>query len=312
MKNKLKIVFAGTPQFAVPTLEKINNTLFDVVGVLTQPDRKAGRGMRITSSDVKKFAEKNNLLVMQPVSLNDDVYSMIKHLNADVLVVAAYGLIIPEKFLNLFKKGSFNVHASLLPRWRGAAPIHRAIESGDSQIGVTIMKVVKMLDAGPMIKKNSIGLKNNFTTGEMLERLAIMGADLILDILKDVSLNKKITYVLQDEEKVTYANKINKVEANLNLEDSPEKLIRKIRAFNPYPGIKYHFKGKILKIWNAALFKKIDNINLKTGDISFIDDKLILVLYNGMIELIELQLEGEKKMQSKYFIERFKIKKVKF
>ena len=154
MNKKLKIVFAGTPQFAVPTLERISNVSFEIICVLTQPDSKAGRGMRTAPSHVKNAANKLGLLIMQPQSLNSpEVFNTIKDLKADILVVAAYGLIIPEEILNLFHKGCFNVHASLLPRWRGAAPIHRAIESGDNKIGVTIMKVVSKLDAGPMIRK---------------------------------------------------------------------------------------------------------------------------------------------------------------
>ena len=152
MNNKLKIVFAGTPEFAVPTLNFLDESSHEVVCVMTQPDRRSGRGMKKNPSPIKKAAQDRGLYVMQPESLDTNIMGNIKDLNADILIVAAYGLIIPNSILNLFTKGCFNVHASLLPRWRGAAPIHRAIESGDTHIGVTIMKVVERLDAGPMAK----------------------------------------------------------------------------------------------------------------------------------------------------------------
>lgn len=308
MNKKLKIVFAGTPQFAVPTLERISNVSFEIICVLTQPDRKAGRGMKTIPSQIKNTANKLGLLIMQPQSLkNSEVFKTLKDLNADILVVAAYGLIIPEKILNLFHKGCFNVHASLLPRWRGAAPIHRAIESGDNKIGVTIMKVVSKLDAGPMIRKISIDLLTQSTTGEMTNLLALKGAELMVEVLEDIAKGNEITFTVQDETKVTYANKINKTEGKLNFDDSPDKLIRKIKAFNPYPGITYIFRSKILKIWDAIPIHALPIENFSPGDLISIDKKLILVLNRGALELFEVQLEGANKISGKEFIKRYSL-----
>ena len=308
MNKKLKIVFAGTPQFAVPTLERISNVSFEIICVLTQPDRKAGRGMKTIPSQIKNTANKLGLLIMQPQSLkNSEVFKTLKDLNADILVVAAYGLIIPEKILNLFHKGCFNVHASLLPRWRGAAPIHRAIESGDNKIGVTIMKVVSKLDAGPMIRKISIDLLTQSTTGEMTNLLALKGAELMAEVLEDIAKGNEITFTVQDETKVTYANKINKTEGKLNFDDSPDKLIRKIKAFNPYPGITYIFRSKILKIWDAIPIHALPIENFSPGDLISIDKKLILVLNRGALELFEVQLEGANKISGKEFIKRYSL-----
>ena len=308
MNKKLKIIFAGTPQFAVPTLERISNVSFEIICVLTQPDRKAGRGMKTIPSQIKNTANKLGLLIMQPQSLkNSEVFKTLKDLNADILVVAAYGLIIPEKILNLFHKGCFNVHASLLPRWRGAAPIHRAIESGDNKIGVTIMKVVSKLDAGPMIRKISIDLLTQSTTGEMTNLLALKGAELMVEVLEDIAKGNEITFTVQDETKVTYANKINKTEGKLNFDDSPDKLIRKIKAFNPYPGITYVFRSKILKIWDAIPIHLSPIKNFSPGDLISIDKKLILVLNQGALELFEVQLEGANKISGKEFIKRYNL-----
>jgi len=308
MNKKLKIIFAGTPQFAVPTLERISNVPFEIICVLTQPDRKAGRGMKTIPSHVKNTANKLGLLIMQPQSLkNPEVFNAIKDLKADILVVAAYGLIIPEKILNLFDKGCFNVHASLLPRWRGAAPIHRAIENGDNQIGVTIMKVVSKLDAGPMIRKISEDLSTQSTTGEMTGLMALKGAELMLEVLEDIAKGNEITPTIQDETKVTYANKINKTEGKLNLDDSPDKLVRKIKAFNPYPGITYIFRRKIFKIWDAISIHLSSIKNYSPGDLISIDKKLILVLNHGALELFEVQLEGANKISGKEFIKRYSL-----
>ena len=308
MNKKLKIVFAGTPQFAVPTLERICNTSFEIICVLTQPDRKAGRGMKTVPSHVKNTANKLGLLIMQPQSLkNPEVFNAIKDLKADILVVAAYGLIIPKKILNLFDKGCFNVHASLLPRWRGAAPIHRAIENGDNQIGVTIMKVVSKLDAGPMIRKISLDLSIQSTTGEMTGLMALKGAELMLEVLEDIAKGNEITSTIQDETKVTYANKINKTEGKLNLDDSPDKLVRKIKAFNPYPGVTYKFRRKIFKIWDAISIHLSPIKNSSPGDLISIDKKLILVLNHGALELFEVQLEGANKISGKEFIKRYSL-----
>ena len=308
MNNKLKIVFAGTPEFAVPTLNFLDKSSHEVVCVMTQPDRRSGRGMKINPSPIKKAAQDRGLYIMQPESLDTNIMENIKDLNADILIVAAYGLIIPNSILNLFTKGCFNVHASLLPRWRGAAPIHRAIESGDTHIGVTIMKVVERLDAGPMAKKASIKLLEKYTTGDMAQHMAIMGAELMLDTVETIALCKPIEWVVQNEDEVTYAKKITKAEGKLNLNDEPNALIRKIKAFNPYPGIHGLFREKGLKIWDAQLINDIKLVkDLKPGDLKVEEKRVILCLSLGGLELTEVQPEGTKKMKAADFITNYKI-----
>jgi len=194
MKNKkLKIVFAGTPEFSVPTLCRLNEEGNQILLVLTQPDRKAGRGMILKSSPVKQKAQELDIPIFQPDKLsNPDVYQTIKDINADVLIVVAYGLIIPIKILDIFTKGAYNVHASLLPAWRGAAPIHRAIEAGDSKIGVTIMSVVLELDAGDIVRKEDIDLDKNANTGEITKLISKLGAKLMSIVIKILKIIKTL------------------------------------------------------------------------------------------------------------------------
>ena len=308
MNNKLKIVFAGTPEFAVPTFNLLNKSSHEVVCVLTQPDRRSGRGMKINPSPVKRAAQQCALYILQPESLDHNVMENLKDLNADILIVAAYGLIIPKSILHIFPKGCFNVHASLLPRWRGAAPIHRAIESGDPKIGVTIMQVVEKLDAGPMAKKVSMDLLEKYTTGDMTEAMALMGAKLMMEVIDVIASGNSINWIEQNESDVTYAKKIRKDEGILNLNEDPSILIKRIKAFNPYPGVKGLFRGKGLKVWNAVLIDNFDILkNLQPGDLKVIEKRLILRLDRGGIELMEMQVEGEKKIEAKDFIFRYKI-----
>ena len=194
--KKLKIIFAGTPEFSVPTLSTLYKEGYKISLVLTQPDRKAGRGMHLKSSPVKQKAKEYDIPVFQPDNLNnEDAFRRIRDVNADILIVAAYGLIIPSKILNIFIKGSYNVHASLLPAWRGAAPIHRAIEAGDSNIGVTIMSVAPKLDTGDMVRKKSIDLKKGLTTGEMTEIISKLGAELMISVVNDIEVSNPLNFI---------------------------------------------------------------------------------------------------------------------
>ena len=203
MNKKLKIVFAGTPKFAVPTLEIISNASFEIICVLTQPDRKAGRGMKKIPSHVKNAANKLGLPIMQPQSLKSlEVFNAIKDLKADILVVAAYGLIIPEKILNLFHKGCLNVHASLLPRWRGAAPIQRSIMNLDNETGISIMKINEELDSGPVSNIYKIKLDQKLNAKEVSEKLSLLAADKILDCVDDI-LDGKSDFTEQDHFKIS-------------------------------------------------------------------------------------------------------------
>ena len=312
--KKLKIIFAGTPEFAVPTLNALHKEDYQVLLVLTQPDRRSGRGMHFKSSPVKQKATELNIPVFQPDNLKDeDVIKKIININADILIVAAYGLIIPTKILDIFVKGSYNVHASLLPAWRGAAPIHRAIEAGDSKIGVTIMSVAPKLDAGDMVKKKSIDLEEGITTGEMTKIISKLGAELMVNVVNDINFDKPLKFTKQDESITTYANKINKFEARVIWKDVESKvIIRKINAFNPFPGVFCNFRGKIIKIWQA----RIEN-NVKTNEPGklYIDSEknnLFVTTSDGAIEIKEIQLEGKRKMTAEEFIITNKIKNEEF
>ena len=312
MDNYLKIIFAGTPEFSVPTLIALNTDYSKVIHVLTQPDKKSGRGMKNSYSPVKKTALRLNIPILQPISLKDnDAFEIIEASNADILIVAAYGLIIPSNILALFPMGCYNVHASLLPRWRGAAPIHRAIEAGDKATGVTIMKVVEKLDAGPMLISKSIDLDKNITTGEVTKNLANIGAILMKQIVSSIQKKETISIVEQSESLVTYAKKINKSEARLNMCHAPEVIVRKINSLNPYPGAAIIFRDKILKIWKADVIKNKDkSIQMSIGELYTYNEELILKLENGVIKIIELQPEGKTRMDASSFIRGHKITKI--
>ena len=305
MKNKkIKIIFAGTPEFAEPTLIALHEEGYQILLALTQPDRKAGRGMNIRLSTIKEKAKNLGIPIYQPEKLNNDVvFKKLVDLNADILVVAAYGLIIPSKILDIFNKGSYNVHASLLPAWRGAAPIHRAIEAGDPKIGVTIMSVAPELDTGDMIRKESIKLSKDTNTGEMTKYLARLGAELMVNVINDIADNKTLKLTKQNEKDVTYANKIKKSEAKVIWEDvTSEKIVNKVNAFNPFPGVFSNFRGKVVKIWKVI---KEDNIKINIPGTLFVNTEksnLLVGTADGAIQIIEIQLEGKRKMTAKEFI----------
>ena len=312
--KKLKIIFAGTPEFSVPTLSALYKEKYQILLVLTQPDRRSGRGMHLKSSSVKQKAKEYNIPIFQPNSLNnEDAFKKIKEINADILIVAAYGLIIPTKILDIFSKGSYNVHASLLPSWRGAAPIHRAIEAGDSKIGVTIMSVAPKLDTGDMVKKKSIDLEEGLTSGEMTNVISKLGAELMVSIVNDINADKPLKFTKQDESITTYANKISKTEARVIWKNvTSEVIIRKIKAFNPFPGVFCNFRGKILKIWRAT----IENDSEKgTPGKLYVDpekNNLFITTADGAIKIKEIQLEGKRKMTAKEFIITSKITSEEF
>ena len=308
MSDRLKIIFAGTPYFAVPTLQILNDSGFDIQYVLTQPDQKSGRGLRFNASPVKQLAEKLNIPIYQPETLkNTDVFEKIKSIEADIMVVAAYGLIIPKDILELFDGNVFNVHASLLPKWRGAAPIHRAIENGDKEIGITIMGVEERLDAGPMFRKVAIKNDQKLTTGELTEILAFKGAEAMRDLINDFEKSESVTSQIQDESEATYAKKILKEEAQINLNDSADIFVRKSLAFNPFPGIQSKFRGKLIKFWRTKKTSFIHDNNIEPGVLLKKNHNLYLRLHNGLVEIEELQVEGKKKMFAKEFISGYKL-----
>lgn len=253
MSSPLSIVFAGTPDFARDHLQALLESQHRVVGVLTQPDRPAGRGKKVQHSPVKTLAAAANLPVHQPASLrNEEDRAPLKTWAPDVMVVVAYGLLLPQSVLELPTFGCLNVHGSLLPRWRGAAPIQRAIEAGDPETGITIMQMDKGLDTGAMLNSRSFPLEDTMTSAEVFQRMAVLGPTLLLETLnnlRDVRSSAKA----QDESLATYAEKISKAECSIRWGESAEVIARRIRAFNPAP-VSFSFLGDLrIKVFQARI-----------------------------------------------------------
>lgn len=285
----MKIVFMGTPDFAVKALEALA-ARHEVVCVYTREPQEAGRGKKLTKSPVHEFAEAHGILVRTPKTLRSaEAQAELKALQADISVVAAYGLILPQAVIEAFPLGCINIHGSLLPRWRGAAPIQRAIEAGDNESGITIMKVVEKLDAGDMLLKGSVPITAE-TTGETLhDAMAGLGAELIVKALDNW---QNLHAEQQDERLVTYAAKIDKAESRLDFSMPAEVLERKIRAFNPYPAVYFEYGGERYKILRA---KVVD----ESGEAGAILDgagRLVIACGDKALEVTEIQRQGKKKM----------------
>ncbi|PWM94841.1 MAG: methionyl-tRNA formyltransferase [Azospirillum sp.] len=285
----MKIVFMGTPDFAVKALEALA-AKHEVVCVYTREPQEAGRGKKLTKSPVHEFAEAHGILVRTPKTLRSaEAQAELKALQADISVVAAYGLILPQAVIEAFPLGCINIHGSLLPRWRGAAPIQRAIEAGDNESGITIMKVVEKLDAGDMLLKGSVPITAE-TTGETLhDAMAGLGAELIVKALDNW---QNLHAEPQDERLVTYAAKIDKAESRLDFSMPAEVLERKIRAFNPYPAVYFEYGGERYKILRA---KVVDETG-KAGAILDGAGRLVIACGDKALEVTEIQRQGKKKM----------------
>jgi methionyl-tRNA formyltransferase len=300
--NSLKIIFAGTPDFAVPALEALHDKGYKVVGVLTQPDRPSGRGLKLHPSAIKLKASALGIPVYQPSELKSkESYEMLAAIDFNVMIVAAYGLIIPQAILDLPSSGCFNIHASLLPRWRGAAPIHRAILMGDEKTGVTIMRVVQKLDAGDMIKKNEIQISDKDTTAQLTKALAELGARLMIEVMDELSTKGELKSVPQDEASVTYAEKVTKEESEIDWHNSSDVIARKIRAFNPFPVAQTEYREAICKIWDAEIGIDSDQ-NAKAGQLIKLDEFIHVKCGEGVLLVKELQMPGGKRLKSKEFI----------
>ena len=298
--NSLNIIFAGTPEFAVPALAAIIQAGYEIVMVLTQPDRPAGRGMKLQASPVKQLALQHNLNVFQPESLKSaEVQAQIAAVNADVMIVAAYGLIIPTTVLNMFQKGCYNIHASLLPRWRGAAPIHRSLLAGDAETGVTIMEVVPKLDAGNMICKGVVPITDNDTTQTLHDALSKIGADLMVQAMCDLLKNGRLPSEPQDESLVTYAHKLEKPEAAINWQKSADEISRQVRAFNPFPVATAQFRGETCRIWFATAI----NGKANAGEVVDLEGALLLGCGKGLLQITELQIPGGKRQTAQQFMQ---------
>ena len=249
----MKLIFAGTPDFAVPALAALIAAGHDIVMVLTQPDRPAGRGMKLKASPVKVLAEQHGLTVFQPLTLKDpQAQARIAEVQADAMIVAAYGLIIPDSTLHATRYGCYNIHASLLPRWRGAAPIHRSLLAGDQETGVTIMEVVAALVAGAMVSRGVVAIKDSDTTQSLHDVLSHIGATLMVTAMADLEKNGGLAATAQDESLVTYAHKLDKSEAAIDWQQSAAAISRQVRAFNPFPVAQSQLKDHTCRIWMAT------------------------------------------------------------
>lgn len=297
----LNIVFAGTPEFAVPTLKTLIHSEHRVIAVYTQPDRPAGRGQRLHVSPVKLIAESHNIPVCQPKSLRDvNEQNALRALKPDVMVVVAYGLILPAAILSIPRFGCINIHPSLLPRWRGAAPIQRAIESGDKETGITIMQMDKGMDTGPILKQENYLYRGDETAGELHDLFSYRGAELLLDVLEECEKNLT-TPLSQNNSLATYANKVEKEEAMIDWHQSAKTIAYKIRAFHSWPVTHTIFHNKMLRIWEANALN--EKTKLSPGTLIRIEKKLFCVATGaGVLEISSVQLPGKKQVSASDFI----------
>ncbi len=301
-----RIVFAGTPEFARASLAALTESGHFVVAVYTQPDRPAGRGRRLTASPVKCFAEERGIPVMQPEALRDAaVVAELAALRPDVLIVAAYGLLLPQNVLDIPTHGCLNVHASLLPRWRGAAPIQAAILADDEVTGISLMQMTAGLDCGPVFSKAEIKIGNEASAGDTHDRLASLGGELLIRDLSDI-LDGRILPVEQDESATTYAAKIKKQDAELNWSLSADELHRHIRAYNPAPGAFFFANGDVrVKVWQACTVSDVDAV---PGTFTQYDSQGIIVACGkGGLRLTSLQLPGKRRAAAHEFVAQLEL-----
>lgn len=310
----MRLVFAGTPEFARVALEAIAGAGFDIVRVLTQPDRPAGRGMKLQASPVKQFAVGRNWPVAQPRSLRLDgkypedaaaARTAIADAKADVMVVAAYGLILPQWVLDAPRLGCLNIHASLLPRWRGAAPIHRAIEAGDADTGVTIMQMDAGLDTGDMLLRESLTIGDD-TTARLHDRLAALGGRMIVDALRQAEAGT-LHAEPQPSEGVTYAHKVEKAEAQVDWTLDAATIVRRVRAFDPFPGASSALDGETVKLW-AAEAQAGAPVEVPGTVLAVTPSGITVAAKGSLVTLTELQRAGGKRLPVADFLRGFDVK----
>jgi len=300
-----KIIFMGTPIFAVPILKSLYQNGYPISVVYTQPPQKSKRGQKINKSPIQGISETLNIDFRSPESLKDnkEEYRFMKELNADIAIVVAYGQIIPKEFLNLTKKGFINIHGSLLPAWRGAAPIQRSIMNLDEETGISIMKIVEELDSGPVSNTYKLKIDNSYNAQEISEKLSILAAEKILDSLDDI-LEDKAKFIEQDHSKATYAKKIEKKEGQIDWRLGASKIIGKINGLFPFPGAFFSFNGERYKILKAKIGNGIGN----AGEVVS-DDLEVACGNNQSIKILEIQRQGKNPQKIKEFMLGSKIKK---
>ena len=291
-----KIVFMGTPEFSVPTLDALIKNKFNIVGVYTQPPKKSKRGQKINASPIEEFSKKNKINFRNPISLDSkEEFEIFKELSPDLAVVVAYGQIIPKNFLGVTKFGFINIHASLLPKWRGAAPIQRAIMNGDTKTGVSIMRIEEKLDSGPVLSAKELDLDHITTYGEIEKKLSELGASALIESLKKIE-NGKAKFVDQVHSEATYAKKIDKTETKINWNLDANKVIRHIHGLSPNPGAWFEYENERYKVLRANQSSAAG----KPG--SVLDEELTIGCKSNSIQILEIQRQGKNKQTAKEFL----------
>ena len=292
----LKIIFMGTSEFAVPILKSLQESKHIILEVFTQPPKKRDRGQKLNLTPIHTFSKKNNIKVRYPEKINTkEEYDRFKKLKPDVVVVVAYGKIIPKQFLDIENIKFLNIHASLLPKWRGAAPIQRAIMNLDSETGISIMQIVSKLDSGPIMMKSKIKISKNTKFKELSEQLSNLGSSMIIDSL-DLIESKGVKFIEQNDKDATYAKKIDKMETKIDWKDDAKIIIGKINAFSPSPGCWFKYQGVRVKIIDA---KEVDASGTP-GQI--INKNFTIACSKNAIQILELQKEGKKIMSAIDFL----------
>ncbi|MBT8067594.1 MAG: methionyl-tRNA formyltransferase [Gammaproteobacteria bacterium] len=306
MKNA-RVIFAGTPEFARASLAALVDSGVTPILVLTQPDRPSGRGKRVTASPVKRYAEEHDIAVMQPRTLRDaEVQAELAALKPDAMIVAAYGLILPQDVLDIPAQGCINVHASLLPRWRGAAPVQAAILAGDKSTGISLMAMTAGLDCGPVYLSESLSIADDETAGSLHDRLASLGGELLAANLDDI-LEQRIVPVAQDEAATCYAGKVQKQDAQLDWTRGADELQRRVRAYNPVPGAFFFASSEDtndseplrIKCWRA---ERVAGAAARPGTVLSSDQQGVVVACGAdALSLLELQLPGKRRIAAREF-----------
>ena len=298
-----KIIFMGTPEFSVPALEALIKNKFNVLAVYTQPPKESKRGQKINPSPIEEFSKKNKIDFRNPSNLKiEEEFGIFKKLAPDIVVVVAYGQMVPKNFLNIPRFGFINIHASLLPKWRGAAPIQRAIMNGDKTIGVSIMKIEEKLDSGPVLSTKKIELNQNAIYGEIEKKLSVIGADLLIESLKNIEKNES-KFFEQSHSEATYAKKINKKETIINWNLDANKVLAHIHGLSPSPGAWFQYKKERFKVLRAKM-------SIAKGKSGYVLDGILTVgCKSNSIQILELQRQGKNIQTTKEFLLGKKINK---